>query len=167
MLSICEQWKVFEKFCNERYGENGCQTSKTISREKGQKIIRLLQNDPAAEAYSSKFKFWVKQRGFSLINYSPLGLKDVLCLWSKKQVSYWYKCTYLQHIENCTVVCMFLLKGRMQHNNLSLPAEPKWSNHPCQLEKSCLCGWVLWHHQGDPLQRERTCWEQENSWRGI
>ena len=88
MLSICEQQKVFEKFCNERYGENGCQTSKTISREKGQKIIRLLQNDPAAEAYSSKFKFWVKQRGFSLINYSPLGLKDVLCLPSKKQVSY-------------------------------------------------------------------------------
>ena len=55
MLSICEQQKVFEKFCNERYGENGCQTSKTISREKGQKIIRLLQNDPAAEAYNSKF----------------------------------------------------------------------------------------------------------------
>ena len=78
MLCIDEQRKVFKTFCAERYGENGCQTSKTIAREKGQKIIRLLPNDPVAEAYSSKFKFWVKQRGFSLINYSPLHLKDVL-----------------------------------------------------------------------------------------
>ena len=88
MLCISEQREVFEKFCTERYGENGCQTSKTISREKGRKIIRLLQNDPSAEAYSSKFKFWVRQRGFSLITYSPFGLKDVLCLPLKKQVSY-------------------------------------------------------------------------------
>ena len=50
MLCIDEQRKVFETFCAERYGENGCQTSKTIVREKGQKIIRLLQDDPAAEA---------------------------------------------------------------------------------------------------------------------
>ena len=79
---------IFETFCAERYGENGCQTSKTIVREKGQKIIRPLQNDPVAEAYSSKFKFWVKQCGFSLTNYSPFGLKDVLCLPSKKQVRF-------------------------------------------------------------------------------
>ena len=51
MLCIDEQRKVFERFCAERYGENGCQTSKTIAREKGQKIIRLLRNHPVAEAY--------------------------------------------------------------------------------------------------------------------
>ena len=88
MLCTDEQWRVFDKFCAERYRENGCQTSKTIMREKRQKIIQILQNDPTAEAYSSKFKFWVKQRRFSLINYFPLGLKDVLCLLLKKQVSY-------------------------------------------------------------------------------
>ena len=54
MLSISEQRKVFKKFCTERYGENGCQTSKTISREKRQKIIQLLQNDPAAEALGTQ-----------------------------------------------------------------------------------------------------------------
>ena len=30
MLCIDEQRKVFEMFCAEQYGENGCQTSKTI-----------------------------------------------------------------------------------------------------------------------------------------
>ena len=58
MTCIDEQRNVFESFCSERYGENGCQTSKTIAREKGQKIVRLLQNDPAADAYSTKFKFY-------------------------------------------------------------------------------------------------------------
>ena len=57
MLCTDEQWNVFETFCAERHGENyGCQMSKTIVREKGQKIIRLLQNNPMAEVYSSKFK---------------------------------------------------------------------------------------------------------------
>ena len=56
MSHIDEQQSVFETFCSERYGENGCQTSKTITREKGQKIIRLLQNDPVADAYGPKFK---------------------------------------------------------------------------------------------------------------
>ena len=114
MLCIDEQRKVFERFCAERYGENGCQTSKTIAREKGQKIIRLLRNHPVAEAYSSKFKFWVKQRGFSLINYSPLDLKDVLCLPSKKQVSY-YVYLFSASSKKCTVICMSLLKGRMHY----------------------------------------------------
>lgn len=89
MSSIDEQREVFETYCTERYvGESGSQTSKTVTREKGQKIVKLLRNEPGTEAFGSKFKFWVKQRGFSLINYSPLGLKDVLCLPSKKQVSY-------------------------------------------------------------------------------
>ena len=68
-------------FCAKRYRENGCRTSKTIARQKGQKIrkiIRSLWDDPVAEAYSSKF--WVKQRRFRLINCSLLDVKDGLCL---------------------------------------------------------------------------------------
>ena len=54
MLSISEQRKVFKKSCTKRSGENGCQMSKTISREKGQKIIWLLQNDPAVEVLGTQ-----------------------------------------------------------------------------------------------------------------
>ena len=87
-MSIEEQRQSFETFCLERYGgENGCPKSKVITREKGDRVIKVLQNDPAA-VHDVKFKFWVKQRGFSLMNYAPLGLKDVLCLPAKEQVIY-------------------------------------------------------------------------------
>ena len=65
MSSIDQQREDFERFCSERFGENGCQTSKTIAREKGQKIIHRLQNDPIADTCGSCFKFLVKQPGFS------------------------------------------------------------------------------------------------------
>ena len=54
--------------------------SKMISKDKGQKIVGLLKNYPVAVNYSSQFKFYVKKHGFQLTSYSPLGLKDVLCL---------------------------------------------------------------------------------------
>ena len=40
--------------------------SKMISKDKGQKIMRLLKSDPIAVNYSSQLKFWVKKRGFQL-----------------------------------------------------------------------------------------------------
>ena len=43
----------FVRFCSERFGENGCQTSKTIAREKGQKTIHRLRNDPIADTCGS------------------------------------------------------------------------------------------------------------------
>ena len=86
MAAIDIQKEKFTAFCEERFGKrDGCPTSKAITREKGQKIVRVLQNDPAAEEYGPKFKFWVKQRGFKLMSYASLGL---LCLPAKKQVSH-------------------------------------------------------------------------------
>ena len=67
MSSIDQQQEVFERFCSERFGENGCQTSKTIAREKGQKIIHRVRNDPIADSCGSWFKFLMKQQGFSLV----------------------------------------------------------------------------------------------------
>ena len=47
------QRQCFEVFCKERANRN----SKTILKDKGQKIVQLLKNDPVAVNYSSKFKF--------------------------------------------------------------------------------------------------------------
>ena len=80
------QW--FQAFCEERYANWKDQTSKTISQERGQQIVQLLKKDPVAVNYSSQFKFLGEEvyvHGFQLSNYSPLGLKDVLCLPAKKK----------------------------------------------------------------------------------
>ena len=66
---------------------NSYKTSKTISREKGQRIVNVIKKDPSAVTYSSQFKFWVKKKRFELINHPVLGVKDVLCLPAKNQVT--------------------------------------------------------------------------------
>ncbi len=76
------QKKEFEKFC---FLENDLKGSKTISREKANKVIMYLKKDPTAD-YSPKFKHWVKMRKFQLVTYTAFGLHDVLCLPAKSEV---------------------------------------------------------------------------------
>ena len=80
--------ETFQKFCFEKFVANDGEWkgSKTITREKAEKIIKLLKKDPESNEYSSKFKHWVKERKFQLMTYSGLGLYDVLCLPAKSTV---------------------------------------------------------------------------------
>ena len=90
---MAEQRETFDVFCRTHYGagndntQEGCSRSETITAAKGWKIVTLLKSDPVLLNYSSKFKHWVKQRGFQLISHQALGLSDVLCLPAKKKVS--------------------------------------------------------------------------------
>ena len=81
-----EQRAIFENFISERYGA-GANKSKTVTREKGERIVQVLKNDPAAASYDAKFKHWIHQRNFQVVSFAALGLKDVLCLPSKTTVS--------------------------------------------------------------------------------
>ena len=62
-------------------------TRKTISRAKGDNIIRLLKKEGDMNDYTPKFWHCVKSKGFQLISHSALGLKDVLCIPAKTSVS--------------------------------------------------------------------------------
>ncbi len=91
MSAIGEQRAIFERFCKERYGgfgdgALGCLKSKTVTKAKGEKIVRVLKGEPEADQYSPKFKHWVKQRSYKLVSHAALGLTDVLCLPAKKKV---------------------------------------------------------------------------------
>ena len=71
--SMEKQKETFELHCKERYGgDNQLGTapkSKTVTMEKGERIRKVLKNDPAAAYFCAKFKHWVKSRGFQLISY--------------------------------------------------------------------------------------------------
>ena len=82
-----EQRETFNAFIRDKYIEGNTKKSKTVTKEKLQKITHCLKNDPQCTS-DPKFKHWVKQRGFSLMNYGALGLKDVLCLPAKNKVYY-------------------------------------------------------------------------------
>ena len=70
-------WQHSGAFCKECCANRN---DKMILKDKGQKIVRLLKNNPVAVNCSWQFKFLVKKRGFQLTSYSPFGLKDVPCL---------------------------------------------------------------------------------------
>ena len=66
-------------------GQPRTEESKTLTNEKLNKIVNVLKKDSCFKDYCPKFKHWIKQRGFSLMNYKVLGLQDVLCLPAKKE----------------------------------------------------------------------------------
>jgi len=76
------QKEKFEDFCRDKFA-NGKSTSKTITREKGQQITSYLKGDiPPPDP---QFKHWVSKKGFKLLDYPILGLKNVLCLPTKNE----------------------------------------------------------------------------------
>lgn len=73
--------QLFERFCQERFYEGSC--TKTLSREKREKVVKLLRNEDAP-GVSATFRFWVKNRGFQLVSMDGT---DVLCLPTKHKVN--------------------------------------------------------------------------------
>ena len=77
----------FEEFCKDTFMDGDSKGSKTISRAKGENIIKLLKKEGDMNDYTPKFRHWVKSKGFQLISHSALGLMDVLCIPAKTSVS--------------------------------------------------------------------------------
>ena len=82
-----KQKQMFEKLCKDTFMDGDSKGSKTISRAKGENIIRLLKKEGDMNDYTPNFSQWVKRKGFQLISHSALGLKDVLCIPAKTSVS--------------------------------------------------------------------------------
>ena len=82
-----KQKEIFEEFCKDFFFLDGDNTGrKTISRAKGENIIRLLKKEGNLKYYTPMSKHWVKNKGF-LVSHSALGLKDVLCIPAKASAS--------------------------------------------------------------------------------
>ena len=77
--------EAFDNYLQENYIDANHKGSKTITRSKGAKIIAALEA-PESSVCDSHFKHWIKTRGFQLMDYPTLGLKNVLCLPCKNKV---------------------------------------------------------------------------------
>ena len=56
-MEIDKQKELFDKFCAIKFTSSKT-TSKTITQDKGKKIVAVLQGHPVAKEYGSKFKFF-------------------------------------------------------------------------------------------------------------
>ena len=73
--------QLFEQYSRDRFYEGSC--TKTMSREKREKVMKVLRNEDHPGA-SATFRFWVKNRGFLRVNVSGT---EALCLPAKNKVS--------------------------------------------------------------------------------
>ena len=80
-----DQKENFQLYCKERFLEK-CINSKTVSKVKGEKVIKFLKGDLPSSECDPVFKNWVSRKGFKLVDYPPLSLKYVLCLPGKEKV---------------------------------------------------------------------------------
>ena len=82
-LSPQRHRELFGRFCRQKFHDGGRGCSKTVSSKKRDRIVRYLSNKLEADAVSPHFRFWVKPRGFQLVEMDGA---QVLCLPNKQRV---------------------------------------------------------------------------------
>ena len=84
--------EAFEAFVKSSFVQTKKTGSKVLTRSRGAEIVAYLSGDggKTSTSISAHFKFWVKSRGFWLMDYPVLGLSNVLCLPAKPQKKVYY-----------------------------------------------------------------------------
>ncbi|CAG5136675.1 unnamed protein product, partial [Candidula unifasciata] len=57
-------YQTFQNWAIQNYGDKG--KTKTVTRNKYQRIVRILKGEEESTAENSKLRFWVKAKGFQL-----------------------------------------------------------------------------------------------------
>lgn len=79
-----EHFEAFQVFLQNEFIDKKKEGSKVLSKARGAQIAAFLSG--ATAGHDAHFKFWVRSRGFRLMDYPALDLKNVLCLPAKKKV---------------------------------------------------------------------------------
>lgn len=68
----------FDEFCEATSIDGENKGSKTVSKVKGDIIVKFLSKETSRAEFSPMFKHWVKTGGFQLVIHSTLGLSNVV-----------------------------------------------------------------------------------------
>ena len=110
----------FRKWAISNYGDSG--KTKTVTRKKYQRIVRILSGDELPTSDNSKFRFWVKNKGFRLGPPPPdeIGADDqVLYVPTRVQVSA-FSCFLFKKVKNTRIsIVVFLTKWYLHPKHFS------------------------------------------------
>ena len=76
-----EMYQKFQSWALRNYGDSG--KTKTVTRRKYNRIVRILTGEEPATTENSKFRFWVKGKGFRLGPVTPAGEHRILYVPTK------------------------------------------------------------------------------------
>ena len=85
-----EMFETFQSWALQNYGDSG--KTKTVTRKKYNRIVRILTGEEECSTENSKFRFWVKAKGFRLgPKNGHHGGPNVLYVPVKQTVSHYYE----------------------------------------------------------------------------
>lgn len=92
-INRTEMFQTFQSWALQNYGDSG--KTKTVTEKKYNRIVRILTGEELSSAENSKFRFWVKAKGFRLGPFDGSeqinGHKQTLLYVPTKQVvSFFY-----------------------------------------------------------------------------
>jgi hypothetical protein len=64
-------YDAYQTWASKTYGDSA--KTKTVTRKKYDRIVKILRGEESSSVENSKFRFWVKAKGFKL---APLRLED-------------------------------------------------------------------------------------------
>jgi hypothetical protein len=76
-----EMYQKFQSWALRNYGDSG--KTKTVTRRKYNRIVRILTGEEPATTENSKFRFWVKGKAFRLGPAAPTGEYRILYVPTK------------------------------------------------------------------------------------
>lgn len=95
-----EMYESFQAWALKTYGDSA--KTKTVTRRKYNRILKILKGEELTNAENSKFRFWVKAKGFRVgppaghASSAKPGEQVLYIPCSKVPVSFIFYCTYLQ-----------------------------------------------------------------------
>ncbi|GFR94657.1 nucleolar protein 4 [Elysia marginata] len=81
-----EMYRIYNSWALKNYGDAG--KTKTVTRNKYERIVRILIGDESSASDNAKFKFWVKAKGFCLSPMKSSSGERILLVPSKHEVRY-------------------------------------------------------------------------------
>lgn len=83
-------YEAYQEWASRTYGDSA--KTKTVTKKKYNRIVKILKGEESSNVENSKFRFWVKAKGFKL---GPVEdgrhIKDI-GISSKEQVLYVPSC---------------------------------------------------------------------------
>lgn len=85
-------YEAYQEWASRTYGDSA--KTKTVTKKKYNRIVKILKGEESSNVENSKFRFWVKAKGFKLgpIEGEQRPTKDGSNPSSKEQVLYVPSC---------------------------------------------------------------------------
>ena len=79
---VDDRENIFQDFLRERFPSDKCRTSGVYHQAFGERVVKALKDSLSC---NKNFRFWIKKKGFKLLDIPSLGAREVLVVPVKEK----------------------------------------------------------------------------------